>query len=207
MFDKFLMPLTHTPLKHVAKVLVRYGVKADQVTLIGFFIGIVGVLAIGLEAYLWGLVAILLNRVLDGVDGAVARLSGTTDAGGYLDIVLDFIFYSGVVLGFAVANPDINALAACFLIFTFMGTGSSFLAFAIMAEKHDITTLEYGKKSLYFLGGITEGAETIGFFIAMCVWPQYFVYLAVGFGGLCMITTLTRILAAYSTVRKAENAS
>lgn len=206
MFDKLLMPLTHKPLKHVAKALERYAIKADYVTITGFLVGMVGVLAISLEAYLWGLFAILLNRVLDGVDGAVARLSGTTDAGGYLDIVLDFIFYSGVVLGFALANPDVNALAACFLIFTFMGTGSSFLAFAIMAEKHQITTLEYGKKSLYFLGGITEGAETIAFFVAMCVWPQYFIYLAVVFGVLCLITTLTRILAAYSTIRKAEGA-
>ncbi|MFD1384740.1 CDP-alcohol phosphatidyltransferase family protein [Rhodanobacter aciditrophus] len=207
MFDKYLMPLTHKPLRRVANLLVRYGVRADQVTLVGFVIGMMGVLAISLEAYLWALFAILLNRVLDGVDGAVARLSGTTDAGGYLDIVLDFIFYSGVVLGFALANPATNALAASFLIFSFMGTGSSFLAFAIMAEKHGITTLEYGKKSLYFLGGITEGAETIAFFVVMCLLPQYFAYLAIGFGILCLITTVTRILAAYRTVSQAEQKS
>lgn len=207
MFDKFLIPLTHKPLKQVATIFVRYGVKADQITLVGFALGMLGALAISFEAYLWALFAILANRVLDGVDGAVARLSGTTDAGGYLDIVLDFIFYSGVVLGFAWANSETNALAASFLIFTFMGTGSSFLAFAIMAEKHSITTLEYGKKSLYFLGGITEGAETIAFFVAMCLLPQYFAYFAVVFGILCLMTTVTRIFVAYRTVRRAEEKS
>ena len=65
---------------------------------------------------------------------------GSTDLGGFLDIVLDFIVYAGMVFAFAVADPGANALAAAFLLFAFMGTGSSFLAFAMMAAKRRLST-------------------------------------------------------------------
>ena len=100
----------------------------------------------------------LLNRVADGLDGAVARASMTTDFGGYLDIVCDFVFYSAIPFAFAVALPE-NAFASAFLIFSFIGTASSFLAFAILAEKHNISTEIRGKKAFYYLGGLTEGVK------------------------------------------------
>lgn len=202
MFDKYFIPLIKWPLKVAAKPLVERGIKADHITIVGFFIGMLGVLALTQELYGVALLAIILNRLCDGLDGAVARFADTgTDAGGYLDIVLDFIFYSAVVFGFAVADPEQNSLAAAFLIFSFMGTGSSFLAFSVMAAKRKIEQLDYGKKSLYFLGGITEGAETIGCFILMCLWPSEFFAIAVVFGSLCWITTTTRVWAAYRMLK------
>ncbi|WP_321160240.1 hypothetical protein [Marinomonas rhodophyticola] len=98
-------------------------------------------------------------------------------------------------------NPVDNALAASFLIFSFMGTGSSFLAFAIMAEKRKIERLEYGHKSLYFLGGLAEGTETIAFLVLICLLPSYFAVMAYLFGVICWITTVTRIYAGYCTLR------
>ena len=83
------------------------------------------------------LLLILLNRVADGVDGAIARRLGSTDLGGYLDILCDFIFYAAVPLGFALARPE-NGAAAAFLIFSFVGTGSSFLAYAAIAAKRGL---------------------------------------------------------------------
>ena len=68
-----------------------------------------------------------IDDAADGLDGAVARHVGVTDLGGYLDIVLDFLIYSGIVFGFAVGRPD-QALPAAFLIFSFVGTGTAFLA-------------------------------------------------------------------------------
>jgi phosphatidylglycerophosphate synthase len=106
-------------------------VSANQVSLAGFLIGMLALPLLAFGRYQWALAAILLNRLLDGLDGAVARDTGITDRGGFLDITLDFIFYAAVVLGFALADPA-NALAAATLLFAFMGTGSSFLAFAIM---------------------------------------------------------------------------
>ncbi|MRG71853.1 CDP-alcohol phosphatidyltransferase family protein [Alphaproteobacteria bacterium HT1-32] len=198
MLDARIRPYIDRPLALAAEILVARKISANTVTLAGFFIGLAAVPAIAAGAYPLALTLILINRLSDGLDGAVARLTGKTDLGGYLDIVCDFIFYSAIIFGFALASPG-NSLSAAFLIFSFMGTGSSFLTFAIMAEKRGITTDIRGSKSLYYLGGLTEGTETIALFVAICLWPEYFPVLAWAFGALCWVTTISRIIAARQT--------
>ena len=196
MFDAQLRPLIDRLLNPIGRGLVTLGVTANQVTMIGLAFGLIaaGCVAAGLfYPALWFVIA---NRVIDGLDGAVARASRSSDFGGYLDIVSDFIFYSAIPLSFAVARPE-AALAAAFLIFSFIGTATSFLGFAILAEKHKVTTQIRGKKAFYYLGGLTEGTETILLFLAMLVWPDYFSLMAIIFGILCWVTTATRIYAAY----------
>jgi phosphatidylglycerophosphate synthase len=162
-------------------------------TLIGFLIGMVAALLIATHAYLAGAIAILLSRLGDALDGAMARQTQPTDAGGFLDIALDFLFYAAIPLAFAVAQPPANALAAAVLLAAFIGTGSSFLAFAILAAKRGLTSLDYPNKSFYFLGGLTEATETLLCFMAMCVWPQHFSTIAYVFAALCAATIVTRI--------------
>ena len=196
MFDAQLRPLIDRLLNPIGRGLVALGMTANQVTMIGAAFGLIaaGCVAAGLfYPALWFVIA---NRVIDGLDGAVARASRSSDFGGYLDIVSDFIFYSAIPLAFAVAQPE-TALAAAFLIFSFIGTATSFLGFAILAEKHQVTTQICGKKAFYYLGGLTEGTETILLFLAMLVWPDYFSLMAIVFGILCWVTTGTRIYAAY----------
>ncbi len=200
MLDRWTHAWVQAPLKQLAHKL-QGRVSSDQVTLTGFVVGICSLPALALHWYIPALVCILINRIMDGLDGALARLNGTTDAGGFLDITLDFVFYAAVVLGFALANPESNALAASFLLFSFLGTCSSFLAFAIMAEKRHIARIQFSNKSLYYLGGLTEGTETILFYTAICLWPQLFSPLALGFGGLCLITAATRIYTGYHTIK------
>ncbi len=178
----------------VGRRLAAAGVSADALTLAGFLAGLAAVAAVALGAYRGGLALFLLGRLLDGLDGAVARARGITDRGGFLDIVLDFLVYAGMAFAFALADPAVNALAAAFLLFAFMGTGSTFLAFAAMAARRGLETRARGRKSLYYLGGLTEGTETILFFTAACLWPAHFVPLALTFAGLCWITTAARIL-------------
>ena len=196
MFDAQLRPLIDRLLNPIGRGLVALGMTANQVTMIGAAFGLIaaGCVAAGLfYPALWFVIA---NRVIDGLDGAVARASRSSDFGGYLDIVSDFIFYSAIPLAFAVARPE-TALAAAFLIFSFIGTATSFLGFAILAEKHQVTTQIRGKKAFYYLGGLTEGTETILLFLAMLVWPDYFSLMAIAFGILCWVTTGTRIYTAY----------
>src|SRR3546814_18945063 len=102
---------------------------------------------------------------------SVARHARVSDLGGYLDIVLDFLFYSGVVFFFAVGRPT-KALPAAFLIFSFVGTGASFLAFAALAAKHGVTTSARGSKSLYYLGGPPEGSQTTVLFVGICLFSD-----------------------------------
>lgn len=196
MLDAYLRPLIDPPLNRLAQSLDQSGLSANRVTVIGFLVGLGAMAAAAGGQFGWALVLLLTNRLADGLDGAMARRLGPTDFGGYLDIVLDFIFYSGLVFAFAWHDPDANALAASFLIFSFVGTGCSFLAFAILAERRKIETAVRGRKSFYYLGGITEGSETIALFVAICLWPAYFALLAWIFGALCWITTATRIAMA-----------
>jgi len=195
--DARLRRVIDPPLDRLAASIEVGGLGANQATLIGFVVGVGAVVLIALEAYLAGLVLILLNRLFDGLDGAIARRRGPTDRGGFLDIALDFIFYASVPFGFALAHPEANALAAAFLILSFVGTGTSFLAFAIMAAKRGLSTDLRGRKSLYYLGGLTEGTETLLAFVLACLAPGWFPAIAVVFGGLCWITTATRFAVAW----------
>lgn len=200
MIDARLRRLIDPPLDRLALAFDNVQVTANQVTMAGFLIGLAALPLLAFGHYSAALVVILVNRLLDGLDGAVARRKGISDLGGYLDIVLDFIFYSTVVFGFALAQPE-NAQYAAFLIFSFIGTGSSFLAYSILAAKRRITTDIRGKKSIYYLGGLTEGFETIAAFVLMCLVPHWFWLIALIFGLMCWVTTGFRISWAFETLR------
>ncbi|MGJ7093750.1 CDP-alcohol phosphatidyltransferase family protein [Vibrio hannami] len=204
MLDRFSIKVIRKPLTVIAHGLHKTGVSANQVTLFGFFLGCIAFPLIAFEQYDIALVFVLLNRIFDGLDGAIARIDGLTDSGGFLDISLDFLFYSLVPFGFVLASPESNAVAGAFLIFSFIGTGSSFLAFAVMAGKNQIENPVYKNKSLYYMSGLTEGTETIGCFILFCLFPEYFSHIAYFFGTLCWITTLNRIWAGFHTIRDYE---
>ena len=192
MIDRQLLPLQRALLAGPARGLAARGVTADQVTLAGFGVGLLAIGALAAGAFAAALVLILANRLADGLDGAIAREVGPTDRGAFLDIALDFVFYALVPLGFALADPGTNALPAAILIASFVGTGSSFLAFASIAAQRGLSADAYPSKGIYYLGGLTEGAETIALFAAMCLWPAAFPALALIFAALCAITTLTR---------------
>lgn len=199
MFDRPAQALIAPGLAALARGLVRRGVSADQVTWAGFGIGLGGAACIALQLPLAGLALILASRLADGLDGAVARLTRPTDRGAFLDITLDFLFYASIPLAFALADPPANALAAAVLLAAFLGTGSSFLAFAVLAERRGLKSLAHPAKGLYYLGGLTEAGETLACFTLMCLWPAAFAPLALGFAALCGLTLLVRLRAGWLT--------
>jgi len=195
MFDAALRRLIDPPLMAAGRGLAAAGVTANAMTVGGFAVGALAVPALAAGRYDLALLAILINRLADGLDGAIARATGPSDLGGYLDIVLDFVFYSAVVFGVALGRPGL-AVWAAFLIFSFVGTGSAFLAYAIVAAKRGVTTSARGHKSIYYLGGLTEGSETILAFILICLLPDAFPWIAGVFGAMCWITTASRVWQA-----------
>jgi phosphatidylglycerophosphate synthase len=199
--DRWAIAALRPLLGRAARTLVRAGAGADTVTLVGFAIGIGGATAIAAGRPLAGLALILLSRLADGLDGAVARLTTPTDRGAFLDIALDFLFYASIPLAFALADPAANALPAAVLLAAFIGTGSSFLAFAVLAEKRGLKSAAYPNKGLYYLGGLTEATETLLCFAAMCLWPGQFALLAYGFAALCVLTIASRLVAGWVTLR------
>ncbi|UWU16921.1 CDP-alcohol phosphatidyltransferase family protein (plasmid) [Rhizobium sullae] len=192
MFDRHLLPLQKRLLDPPAALLVKLGISADTVTVLGFAVGVSVVPLLASGQYAAALIVILVNRGLDGLDGALARRTQPTDRGAFLDIALDFVFYALVPFGFALADPGANALAAATLLVAFVGTGSSFLAFATIAGRRGLSSTNYPAKGIYYLGGLTEGAETIAVFVAMCLWPGAFPAIAYGLAALCVLTTVTR---------------
>ena len=197
MLDPYATALIRRPVTAAARQLARWGLSANSITLAGFALGVFAAFLIANERYLTGAATIFGSRLLDALDGAVARQGQPTDAGGFLDIALDFLFYASIPLAFALADPGQNALAAAVLLAAFMGTSSSFLAFAALAAKRGLSSTVYPAKSIYFLGGLTEATETLAVLVAMCIWPAYFAPLAWGFAALCAITWVSRIAAGW----------
>ena len=198
MFDATLRPLINPPLRRLALKLDDMGASPNGLTLGGLGVGLLALPALAFEAYWLALIFIILNRLADGLDGAVARVwtergKANSPYGGFLDIAADFIFYGAVPFGFALAGPA-NTLPAAFLLFAFLATGTSFLAFAILAEQKGLETQARGKKSFYYLGGLAEGTETIAVFILACLIPGWFPWIALIYGLICWLTVLIRFL-------------
>jgi phosphatidylglycerophosphate synthase len=181
-----------------ARALARAGASADAVSVAGLVLGLAAAWSIAQQQYLLGLALIGASRLADGIDGALARLTRATDRGAFLDITLDFVFYASIPLGFAWAAPPANALAAATLLAAFIATGTSFLAYAVLAERRGLpASIAYPHKGLYYLGGLTEASETLACFAAMCLWPQHFAPIAYVFAALCAVTAAGRIAAGW----------
>ena len=191
MFDARIRPLIDPPLNRMGAVLAHWGVTANALTFAGLALGLGGAVAIA-QGYLGlGLVLIIANRLLDGLDGAVARARGPTALGGYFDIVADFAFYVSIPLAFGLLDPA-NTRAALVLVASFVLTGVSFLAFAVTAAERGESSEAHGKKSFFYSTGLAEGTETVVVFLAFALFPQWFVPIAYGYAALCALTVVQR---------------
>lgn len=200
MLDAKLRPLIDPPLNAVGVTLARVGVTANALTFTGLAMGLGGAATIAFGNIWLGLGLIIANRIIDGLDGAVARATTPTPLGGYFDIVADFAFYVSVPVGFGVLASE-NTLPALVLVASFVLTGVSFLAFGVIAAERGEKTQNHGKKSFFYSTGLAEGTETIAVFIAMCVFPAWFGIIAYAYAGLCVLTVFQRSLLARSTFR------
>jgi len=204
MFDTRLRPLIDPPLDRIARLVDKAPVSANAVTVAGLAVGVLAAAAIVAGWFAAALAAILVNRLFDGLDGAIARRKGSSDLGGYYDIVFDFLFYGAVPLAFAIHHPAANALPAAVLLAAFYANGATFLTFAVVAAKRDLTTAAQGKKAIYYFAGIAEGAETIAVFCLMVLFPSAFALIAYVFAALCFVSATARIIAVTQRLGRAE---
>lgn len=214
MLDSRMRALIDPPLNAAAARLARAGVSANAMTVFGGGLALAAAIAIALGRTDIGLALIIANRIVDGLDGAVARASrsasaGTSDTasnfGGYLDSIFDYLFYAAVPFAFALADPVRNALPASALLASFLLTAASFLAYAALAAKSAASGTEPGPKSFYYSRGLIEGTETIAAFIAMAIWPHWFVAIAWTLAALCVLTAVLRsatALRAFGAARR-----
>jgi phosphatidylglycerophosphate synthase len=197
MFDVQLRRLVDPALERIAAAVAKSGLGANSVTIIGATVGVSAALAIAHGQTLAGLALIILNRIMDGLDGALARRNGPSVWGGYLDSLCDFLFYVAVPVGFAYAAPA-NIWPALLLVASFTLTAVSFLALAAIMAGRD---MGHGEKAFTYFSGLMEGGETIAFFILMCLFPAQFPILAMVFTALCLVTVGQRLWLAQRLLR------
>lgn len=197
MLDGRLRAMIDPPLAILGGRLAARGIGADAMTITGFAIGMAAAAAAASQHFTIALVLLALNRLADGLDGAIARATAKTDRGGFLDITLDFAVYAAFPLAFAVLDPASNALAACFLLAGYLANGSAFLAFSIMAQRRGLETWQQGQKSIYYIAGLAEGFETITFMVLVCLVPALFPMLATIFAVVCLASASARIVLGW----------
>tara|TARA_B100001540_G_C15623821_1_gene558873 strand:+ start:160 stop:771 length:612 start_codon:yes stop_codon:yes gene_type:complete len=192
-FDNKINIISEPILSYLAKKLLKIGIKSNYITIFGFFLGLISFVLICFGHFYFALIFFLLNRFFDGLDGALARLTKATDLGGFYDIVCDFIIYGLLPLGFIIIDKT-NSISYAFLLTSFIGTGTTFLASAWYVEKNNKFLKDKKNKSFYYSGGITEGFETIICFVMMLIFREYSGIIAFLFAILCWITVIIRII-------------
>ena len=201
MFDRQFQNFTQKPLQYIAKLFLKF-ISPNQMTLIGFGFGILMCISIVIDQYLIGVIFLSLNRLCDGLDGVMARLTAPTPLGGYLDIVLDFLVYGGFVLSFGITDQN-NTFLSMVLLFCYIGTGTTFLAKAAILPSlnHQNKNIDI-PKSFYYVVGLVEGSETIVFMLLCLLFPNMFIYLSSTFIVLCVITFVIRMFVCYKEFNK-----
>ncbi|MCF8472026.1 MAG: CDP-alcohol phosphatidyltransferase family protein [Sphingomonadaceae bacterium] len=198
MFDVALRRLVNPVLIPVAGWIADRRISANILTISGAGLALSAAFFVTQANFAAALGFILLNRIVDGLDGAVARINGPTEFGGYLDTICDYIFYISIPLAFGFIDP-VNHIPALLLVASFTLTAVSFLAFAAIAARHASDDGAHGSKAFVYSTGLMEGAETISFFVLFCLFPSFFPTLALVFAALCLLTVVQRcILAAKS---------
>ena len=196
MIDRALNRYTKGHLNRIANVLYEKGVDPNWVTLLGLALAFLCFVALSYGLFYLGLILILINRFLDGLDGSLARLGTPRKFGAFFDITSDFAFYALIPLGFAVFSPHENALPTAFLLAAFYVNGSSFLAEAIIVEKYNIE-IDQTDKGFFYSFGLIEGFETICFFLFICFFPNLYANGAYIFFVLTLFTHVIRILKSF----------
>lgn len=175
MFDAALRETKDKLLGPLVKALAP--VHPTALTVAGLIVGLSCALVAALGWWAWALGLWVLNRVLDGLDGLVARSFGkSSEQGGYLDLVFDFVVYAAVPLGLAWSAADPAVWTACaFLLGAYYINAVSWLALSALDERRAngperLTTLAMPK-------GLMEGFETIVLYAAFFLWSEGLVWL------------------------------
>lgn len=195
MFDVALRRLVDPALIRVGGWIAHRRISANMLTISGAGLALSAAFFVAQSNFTAALGFILLNRIVDGLDGAVARINGPTEFGGYLDTICDYIFYISIPLTFGFIDP-FNHMPALLLVASFTLTAVSFLAFAAIAARRGRDDGVHGPKALIYSTGLMEGAETISFFVLFCLFPSFFPTLAIIFATLCLITVVQRLILA-----------
>ncbi len=135
-----------------------------------------------------------------------SRDAGSSDAGsqagGFLDICSDFVVYGATAVGVAVGatnGEEASLLPFLLVLLAYYINGTAFLAFSSIAERTG-RRIDDGR-SLSFLGGLAEGAETIVVHSLWLLLPGSADLIAAAWAGAVGLSAAQRIVAGYRALR------
>jgi phosphatidylglycerophosphate synthase len=177
MLDQTLRVPKRVVLMPVAK---RLNISPSVFTALGLVTGLAAAVLIGFQQPIWGLALWLLNRVLDGLDGEIARAHGRqSDLGAYFDMMADLAIYAALPLALVLASPSFAAwLSLAALLSSFYINAGSWMYLASLLEKRGLGAKAKGEStSITMPSGIIEGTETIVFYTVFLIIPDQIVIL------------------------------
>ncbi len=194
MFDHRARRLKDKVFARLASVPIGW-ISPNFVTFLSLFPGIIAAWAIANGLQLLALLLFILNRILDGLDGYIARRRGLqSDFGGYLDILVDFVVYAAIPIGiwrFVGARATISLVT---LLSVFYVNAASWMVLAAIIEKRQRDTDQ--TTTIAMPTGIVEGTETVLFYLAFLAFPSYAPVLFFVMAGATSIGVIQRLLWA-----------
>lgn len=197
MFDELLRRVKDRLLEPVARWLGP--VNPNLISWLALVTGLGCAWASGTRHLRWALLLWVVNRFLDGLDGAVARVHGRkTDYGGYLDLTLDYVIYAAIPIGLVAGAPSTERWwALALLLGSFCVNAPSWMVLAAILERRG--TREDGTAPLTTITmppALIAGTETVVFFSLFLLFPEYLVPLYVLMALLVLVNVPQRLLWA-----------
>lgn len=203
MLDPLLRPVKDAMLTPVAARLRQ--VSPNAITVVSSLTGLAAAALLLLPSYALALVVWVISRLLDGLDGAVARASGrSSDFGGYIDIVGDFVVYAAVPIGLVIGRGGGRGelIALCVLLASFYVNAASWMYLSAILEKRRAGAAVRGDMtSVAMPDALIGGTETLVLFSLMFVVPHHAAALFAGMSLLVVISTVQRVTWAFLHVR------
>jgi phosphatidylglycerophosphate synthase len=198
------------------------GVHPNSISAAALVVGLLAAAA-AWQGMLWlGLLLWIGNRVLDGLDGVVARKYGKqSDFGGYLDLALDYVVYLAIPVAFVALEPSpLRFWGGLLLISSFVLNLMSWSVLSAILEKRRWQAAArsqeregaraFGRQperqperqtTVEMPPGLIEGAETIAFYTLFFLLASQVSFLFLLMALLVFFTAAQRIWWAYNNVR------
>ncbi len=179
-------------------------VSPNAVTLLAMVIGLTAAVMAARQMYAVALALWLASRILDGLDGMLARLTHQqTDFGGYLDIVADFAVYAAVPIGLFLGRATAElGVSLALLLGSFYINGASWMYLSAILEKRSSGASARGELTTVTMpAGLVGGTETILFYSAFLIWPRALPWLFLIMAGLVLLGVIQRLWWAQRHLR------
>jgi phosphatidylglycerophosphate synthase len=173
------------------------GISPIAISTLALVIGLSASFAAYEHHYATALGLWILNRILDGLDGLIARLHHKqSDFGGYVDILSDFVIYAALPLGLVAGSPTIeHYLALSILLAVFYVNAASWMYLAAILEKHAAHAPEK-QTTIVMPAGLIGGFESIVAYGIFLLFPAHISVLFSIFAALVFITIIQRLIWA-----------